>query len=128
MKKNGLALFMTLFGILDFISLFRGYQFPLAAFQGRYSWDLLTLITLLLYASFLFSGIIFIRHKRKLYFIYYFQFPLRFLLAVFSFGFLSLVFQKSASGEPLLAVAICGFLEVGRLLVTIMAHRRWNLR
>lgn len=115
---------MTLFGILDFITLFRGYRFPVEALAGRYQWDFLTILTFVFYLSLLFSGLFFIRQKRRYYFLYYIQFPVRFLLAVFSFGFLAPLLTPLSRQGALLATAVCGFLEVGRLFVTILARRR----
>ena len=124
MKKKSVSLLLTLFGILDFITLFRGYRFPVEALAGRYQWDILTFLTLAFYVSLIFSGLVFIRQMRSLYFLYYIQFPIRFLLAIFSFGFLVPLIPSLAQQGSLPALALCGFLEMGRLLVTIMARRR----
>jgi len=123
-RKKWVSLFLTLFGILDFITLFRGYRFPAEALAGRYQWDILTFLTLAFYVSLIFSGLAFIRQMRSLYFLYYIQFPIRFLLAIFSFGFLVPLIPSLARQGSLPALALCGFLEVGRLFMTILAHRR----
>ena len=124
MRKKWASLFLTFFGILDFITLFRGYRFPVEALAGRYQWDFLTFLTLAFYLSLIFSGLVFIRQMRSLYFLYYIQFPVRFLLAVFSFGFLAPLITPLSQQGSLPALAVCGFLEVGRLFVTIMAQKR----
>lgn len=124
MKKKTASLMLIIFGVLDFLTLFRGYRFPAEALAGHYRWDLLTLVTLVFYLSLFFSGVVFIRQMRRFYFLYYIQFPVRFLLAVFSFGFLAPFIPPLSGQGSLPAMAVCGFLEVGRLFVTILAHRR----
>jgi len=117
---------LILFGVLDFITVIKGYHnVQKLIFNSNFSSMHIPLI--LIFLSFIFSGYFLIRQKEIGLWISYLQFPLRLIFAFFSLGFLMLLnsyFNDLYYGGKILT-AMLVILEVGRLILSIMIHRKY---
>ena len=124
LSKKTFRTMMLLFGVLDILNAFRGYKFPLNAFKGLYNIDPLTVVVLLFHLSLIVSGILLIRGEKTGYYVYYIQFIFKFLLFIFTFGFLFDLLAIHSTEATKVMTVICGGLEVVRLLLTLGAARK----
>lgn len=126
-----ITLLLRFFALLDVITLYLlSTQAPdiAAALQNPAATDLSLVrvsLTLLVYLLLIFSAAGQFMVKKYGLIIYYVQFPLRLVVFVFSFGFLTLISQYSDSislFEWLFRIAIV--LEFFRLYFTVQVHRQ----
>lgn len=119
--------FLVLFGILDLITVLKNYNnfYRLVFPNNGYHW--LNVVILLIYMSFIISGYLLIRQKKSGIWFSYFQFPLRLLFALFTFGFL-MILNRFINDQQIgiqLFTGLLAVLEIGRFIVTIMIHRKY---
>ena len=113
------------FGILDIITLIKSFSYWSRLIE-RFEVNWLDTLSILFYLSLILSSIWLIKNKTKGLTIYYFQFPIRIGLAIFSFGFLmpiSGLFENHGLGIQVLSV-VCLILEISRLISSILIHRK----
>ena len=116
---------LILLGILDIITLIKSFSYWNRLVE-RFEVNWLDTLSILFYLSLVISVIWLFKNKAKGLTIYYFQFPIRVGLAIFSFGFLmplSGLFENHGFGIQVLSVA-CLILEISRLIVSILIHRK----
>jgi hypothetical protein len=119
--------FLVLFGILDLITVLKNYNnfYRLVFPNNGYHW--LNIVILLIYMSLIISGYLLIRQKKSGIWFSYFQFPLRLLFALFTFGFL-MILNRFINDQQIgiqLFTGLLAVLEIGRFIVTIMIHRKY---
>jgi hypothetical protein len=119
--------FLVLFGILDLITVLKNYNnfYRLVFPNNGYHW--LNVVILLIYMSLIISGYLLIRQKKSGIWFSYFQFPLRLLFALFTFGFL-MILNRFINDQQIgiqLFTGLLAVLEIGRFIVTIMIHRKY---
>ena len=116
---------IIIFGILDIITLIKSFSYWHRLIE-RFEVNWLDTLSILFYLSLVISVIWLFKNKSKGLIIYYFQFPFRIGLAIFSFGFimpLSGLFENHGLGIQVLSV-ICSVLEISRLITSILIHRK----
>jgi len=116
---------LVLFGLLDLVSFAVTYKFIIKAIENIEHFSLLSIPEILLIVSLIASGILLILRKKISLIIYYFQFPLRVIFMILTFGFLFDLFrfQYDSVGYKILVVTTF-LLEVVRLIITIMIHKK----
>ena len=116
---------LVLFGLLDLVSFAVTYRFIIKAIENIERFSLLSIPEILLIVSLIASGILLILRKKISLIIYYFQFPLRVIFMILTFGFLFDLFgfQYDSVGYKILVVTTF-LLEVVRLIITIMIHKK----
>ena len=116
---------LTIFGILDLISLIKSYRFWMNI-NISFEFDWINILITVFYISLLISAILLLKSNIKGLIINYIQFPIRISIFVMSFGFLiplSRLFENYKTGIYVLSI-ICGILEIIRLVVSIYIHRK----
>jgi hypothetical protein len=111
---------LIIFGILDIITLIKSFNYWNRLIE-RFEVNWLDTLSVLFYLSLLISVIWLFKNKAKGLTIYYFQFPIRIGLAIFSFGFLiplSRLFENHGFGIQILS-GLCVILEISRLITSI---------
>lgn len=113
------------FGILDLLSFVLTYKFGIKMIENIELSPLMYLPEILLIISLIASGIFSILKKKVSLLIYYFQFPLKVTFMILTFGFLFklLGLQHDSVGYKIL-IPITFVLEVTRLVITIMIHKK----
>ena len=116
---------LILFGLLDLVSFVVTYKFVIKVIENIDRFSLLSIPEILLIVSLIASGVLSIMRKKTSLIIYYIQFPLRvtFMILTFGFIFILLGFQYDSVGYRILVV-ITFLLEIIRLLITIMIHKK----
>ena len=116
---------LILFGLLDLVSFVVTYKFVIKVIENIDRFSLLSIPEILLIVSLIASGVLSIMRKKTSLIIYYIQFPLRVTFMILTFGFIFklLGFQYDSVGYRILVV-ITFLLEIIRLLITIMIHKK----
>jgi hypothetical protein len=83
--------YLIIFGLLDLITVIRGYRFFINLVKVDFDFHWITLAMFLMYVSLIISGISLINKRKVGLWISYFQFPFRIYVAIFSFGFLMII-------------------------------------
>jgi hypothetical protein len=127
---------LILFGILDIIALLRGFKYfiPNLNYWNEPLYPKLLFIAMIITFFVLaillfFSSYYLLKQNKRGLWLTYFQFPLRFMNNLFSFGFLfSLkhLFSELSKFHNTLFFTIV-LLEIIRLLLTIIIHRKYFL-
>jgi len=116
---------LMVFGILDLIVLLNIVWLQATA-PPRFM--LITTVDFVFMVSLLFSAIFLIRQNRLGCIISYLQFPFRFLFYNLSFGFLLYLNHFiNNSGFYSALLIFCVLLEIARLVITIIIHKRYLL-
>ena len=118
---------LILFGALDIITVAKAYKsiYRMIFETSEFHW--ISLVNILIYVSLLVSGYYLIKQNKLGLWISYAQFPLRLLFAFFSFGFL-MILNRLFDGQTIGIQILSGFLlilEIGRLILSIMIHRKY---
>ncbi|NOX64297.1 MAG: hypothetical protein GXO85_00515 [Chlorobi bacterium] len=119
---------LIIFGILDIITLIKSFGYWNRLIE-RFEVSWLDSLSILFYFSLVISVIWLFKNKSKGLTIYYFQFPFRIGLAIFSFGFLmpmSRLFENHGFGLQVLSI-VCLILEISRLIASIIIHRKMRI-
>ena len=118
---------LVVFGILDIITVIKSYKNIFRLIFGTSEFHWISLVNILIYISLLVSGYYLIKQKKSGLWISYAQFPLRLLFAFFSFGFL-VILNRFFNGQPIGVHILSGILlilEIGRLILSIIIHRKY---
>ena len=116
---------LIIFGTLDIITLVKSFSYWHRLIE-RFEVNWLDTLIILFYLSLVMSAIWLFKNNSKGLIIYYFQFPFRIGLAIFSFGFimpLSGLFEDYGLGIKILSI-ICVLLEISRLITSIYIHKK----
>ena len=116
---------LIILGILDIITLIKSFNYWNRLIE-RFEIGWLDSLIILFYFSLIISVIWLFKNKAKGLTIYYFQFPIRIGLAIFSFGFImpfSRLFENHGFGIQVLSV-VCLILEISRLISSVLIHRK----
>ena len=116
---------LILFGLLDLVTFVVTFKFLIKLIENIELISLLSIPEILLIVSLIASGVLSIMRKKTSLIIYYIQFPLRVTFMILTFGFIFklLGFQYDSVGYRILVV-ITFLLEIIRLLITIMIHKK----
>jgi hypothetical protein len=120
---------LVVFGVLDIITLVRSYRVleDLTTDLTIFPW--ITLGSIISYSSLAVSAFFLVKQNKLGLWLTYGQFPLRLLFMILSFGFL-LTLNRFLGGHKtsydILAFVAIG-LEVARLVITVVIHRRFFL-
>ena len=114
---------MVIFGALDLYSFYRSFP-QVVRVAENYSGGIVPLLTILLIASLLVSGPLFMLGNKLGYIMYYFQFPFRLALFIVTFGFISrfIPTQQGTLAHGMLLATIFA-LEAVRLMLTIQKNK-----
>lgn len=114
---------MFIFGALDLYSFYRSFP-GLIRMVTAYSASILNALLILLLGSLIVSGPLFMLDNKLGYVIYYFQFPLRLIFSVVTFGFIARIIntQPGTFAQGMLTATILA-LEAVRLMVTIQKNK-----
>ncbi len=118
---------LSLFGLLDIVTLIRSYRFIIPPTLTWKYYPLLAVGNITMYVSLVFSALFLIRQKKIGLLITYGQFPLRLAYVILSFGFLfeiNRLFDKRIESYMIIFWVLIG-LEVLRLTYTIIIHRKY---
>lgn len=123
-KNKKMKKILIAFGILDFYSFYNACKNMPYLFDNYFGFSFLNLILIAATFSLLASGVFSILMKKAAVKIYYFQLPVRFLLSIFTVGFLFNLFNYLNTSPPyymLIAVIVC--FEIMRLFITVKIQR-----
>ena len=121
---------LSLFGILDIITLIRSYDHLIPSLTAWREYPFITIASSVLYASLIFSAYFLIRRQKAGLWLTYLQFPLRMVFLVLSFGFLLLtarLFNDRSAIYNIMIWFVIG-LEIVRLIITIVIHKKYFYR
>ena len=121
MKKN----LLIAFGLLDLISFVHSYKIAINMLNSIGQILILSILEILLIVSLIATGILSIMRKKISLIIYYIQFPLKLGFVILTFAFLFRLFGfQYNSNEYRMLLWFIAFLEIARLIFTIMIHKR----
>jgi len=121
MKKN----LLIAFGLLDLISFVHSYKIGINMLNSIGQIPILSILEILLIVSLIATGILSIMRKKISLIIYYIQFPLKLGFVILTFAFLFRLFGfQYDSNEYRMLLWFIAFLEIARLIFTIMIHKR----
>lgn len=118
-----------IFAVFDLYMIYRYVKIATAnlvtikmCFQmSLYAQAFLSLLQIIFILSVIVSGVLYIFNKKIAYFMYFPQFVLRFLFVMPTFGILLRPIANNAGSVFYkLMLTLCGILEIGRLIVTIV--------
>ena len=118
---------LILFGLLDVIGLAYASDRMIAVFKSEYIFTWMNLIWLMVYFSLIISAFFLLKLSKTGLWVYYVQFPFRVLwMSGLSFGFILLLARVAPENVILkfFLMVSCLVLEVGRLILTIIIHKR----
>ena len=118
---------LQIFGLLDIITLVKSYKHIIPRTTDWSEFPLITIGSVLLYTSLLFSAYFLLTQRKAGLWLTYGQFPLRFAFVVFSLGFLftmNRLFDNHSESYRII-FWILVVLEILRLLCTIQIHRKY---
>ena len=118
---------LQIFGLLDIITLVRSYKHIIPRTLDWSYFPLITIGSVLLYSSLLFSAYFLLTQRKAGLWLTYGQFPLRFAFVVFSFGFLftlNRLFDNQSESHRII-FWILVVMEILRLVCTIQIHRKY---
>jgi hypothetical protein len=128
MNKESAKGYLTIFGVLDICSFVYG-GFTIFLFFYGYNFSTVTFSNFpgpVFLLSLLVSGVLLISQKKAGIIINYIQFVFRFLVSFFSVGFLWFVISLFTNiNVGLILFIIFAVLEIARLVITIIIHRKF---
>ena len=120
---------LILFGILDIVTILRSSKQIIAALKNLNDFPLLNLTLIISYSLFILSGYLLIRQHKGGIWLTYIQFPLRLSFLILSFGFLFSINSLIGGLIPYtILIWIAGGLEIIRLIIKILIHRKFYSR
>jgi len=120
---------LIVFGVLDLVNFYRIYQLIPTIYNRIGELSVFSLISVLTTAWLLVVGILSILKKKSGIYAYYIQLPFRFLFASLTFSFLAFIFKPSYPSISFYIISISiVLLEIARLVLTIIIHKRYFLK
>lgn len=115
----------TIFALLDMVSFIRSLDGISAIIRLNAFFDIIRLVSLILFISYLATAVLFMLKKKSALLIYFGQFPLRIFFFSLSFGFLiDLIGFSHGQLANIILISLLFVLEIARMIYSIILYRK----